>query len=169
MSTQHGLAGQLARVEDADVPGDQRAAFIRAELRFELGLLHDRTNALLSAEAFLTIAYTTAMGNGTAWGTTFSAVVSPVLSVLGLLLALLTWPGVASTARLVLAWTAELSDLMERDAELSSGPSGLPGHAAAYHRLRSDQRRSLLFFRLVPVLFALVWSVLIVVAVVLTR
>jgi len=46
-------------VDDAE-----RLGFVRAELRFELTLLHDRVNALLTAEAFLTIAYTAAMSNG---------------------------------------------------------------------------------------------------------
>jgi len=40
----------------------ERLVFVRAELRFELGLLHERVNALLTAEAFLTIAYVAAPG-----------------------------------------------------------------------------------------------------------
>jgi hypothetical protein len=36
-------------------------AFIREETRFEIGLLHERVNALVGAEAFLTIAFTAAM------------------------------------------------------------------------------------------------------------
>lgn len=138
-------------------PADpERLAIIRAELRFELGLLHERVNALVAAEAFLTIAYTTAMSNGARWGPTFSAVVSPILSVLGLLLALLAWPGVATTVRLVLGWTASQSELLSDHApELA----GLPGRDS----LR-DQRRGMLFFQAVPGLFALVWTALTVVA-----
>ena len=37
---------------------------MRVETRSELGLLHERVNALLAAEAFLTIAYTAAMSSG---------------------------------------------------------------------------------------------------------
>lgn len=66
---------------------------MRQETRFEIGLLHDRVNALVTAEAFLTIAYTAAMSNGAPWGATFSMVASPVLSVLGLALALLACHG----------------------------------------------------------------------------
>lgn len=84
----------------------QQLAFIRDETRFEIGLLHERVNTLVAAEAFLTIAYTTAMGNTASWGVTFSAVVAPTLSVLGLLLALLAWPGIYATVRIVLTWTA---------------------------------------------------------------
>ena len=70
-------------------PPLQQLAFIRDEIRFEIGLLHDRVNALLAAEAFLTIAYTAAMSDGTPWGPTFSRIVSPILALLGLSLALL--------------------------------------------------------------------------------
>lgn len=150
-------------MDDAD-----RLASIRAELRFELGLLHDRVNALLAAEAFLTIAYTAAMSNAAPWGASFSAAVSPILSVLGLVLALSSWPGVASTVRLVLAWTADQTDLLARDVALTAGRSGLPTSSADVGRVRSTQWRSMLFFRLVPGLFALVWAALTVVAVVLT-
>ena len=85
-------------------------AFIREETRFEIGLLHERVNALVGAEAFLTIAFTAAMSNGTAWGRG-----SPPCG----------------------------ADLV--------GP---------------DQWRSMLFFRAAPGLFALVWTILTVVALV---
>lgn len=44
----------------------RRLVVVRDETRFELALLHDRVNALLAAEAFLTIAFTAAMSNGAA-------------------------------------------------------------------------------------------------------
>ena len=136
----------------------ERLASVRAELRFELGLLHDRVNALVAAEAFLTIAYTAAMSNGARWGATFSAVVSPILALLGLLLALLAWPGVTTTVRLVLGWTALQNELLQGEASTLAVP-GLPGGSAD-----SDQRKSMLFFRAVPGLFTLTWTALTVVA-----
>lgn len=136
---------------------EARLVAVRDEIRFELGLLHDRANALLAAEAFLTIAYTAAMSNGTAWGRQFAAVAAPTLALLGLLLALLALPGVAATARIVLIQTALQEQLVEQ----------LPGSALAdFHGVADrrsaveDQRRSLLFFRAVPLLFAVVWIVL---------
>ena len=44
----------------ADLPEEhvRRLAFVREEMRFEVGILHDRINALLSAEAFLLISFT---------------------------------------------------------------------------------------------------------------
>jgi hypothetical protein len=66
----------------------RRLAFIREETRFEVGPLHDRISALISAEAFLTIAFTMAMSNTNArWGSSFSILVAPILSLLGLILA----------------------------------------------------------------------------------
>lgn len=146
----------------------ERLASIRSELRFELGLLHDRVNAMLAAEAFLVIGFTAAMSNTAPWGATFSAVVAPILSVLGLLLALSAWPGVTGTVRLVLDWTADQAELLERGVGLPSGASGLPTTQAVIGQVRSTQWRSMLFFRVVPGLFAVVWAALTLVAVVLT-
>lgn len=146
-------------------PADEsvRLAVVRDETRFEFGLLHERVNALLAAEAFLTIAYTAAMSNGASWGAAFAAVAAPLLAVLGLLLALLAWPGVATTVRIVRDLTAQQDELFTRLHDRPGAYHGLPGRPTA----TNDQRRSLLFFRAVPLLFAGVWVVLGVLAVVL--
>lgn len=147
----------------------QQLALMREETRFEIGLLHDRVNALLAAEAFLTIAYTTAMSNGTSWGATFSLVVSPVLSVLGLLLAAVAWPGIDTTVRLVLEWTMRQRQLLDDSPFLADTVRGLAAVGGRRNRADRDQRRSMWFFRAVPVLFVAVWAVLAVVALVLRR
>jgi hypothetical protein len=144
--------------------------FIRDEIRFEIGLLHDRVNALLAAEAFLTIAYTAAMSNGTTWGPTFSRIVSPILSLLGLFLALLAWPGVDATVKIVLAWTSRERRLFDDNPSLfGTIPGGLVAASGTQGRLESVQRRSMLFSRAVPVLFVTVWATLTVVAVAINR
>ena len=140
-----------------------RLDLVRSETRFELGLLHERVNALLAAEAFLTIAYTAAMSNGASWGEAFARVAAPVLALLGLLLALLATPGVGATARIVHTLTAQQDELFARLHGTASVYHGMPGRSSA----ASDQRRSLLFFRAVPILFAAVWLVLGVLALVL--
>jgi hypothetical protein len=134
--------------------------FMRQETRFEIGLLHDRVNALVTAEAFLTIAYTAAMANGTAWGAGFSAVASPVLSLLGLALALLAWPGVRATADLVLTWTQRQADLLAQHPGLVATMPGAAVRGRDDRRAQPDQWRSMLFFRAVPALFTVVWVVL---------
>lgn len=138
----------------------QRLAVMRDETRFEIGLLHDRVNALLAAEAFLTIAYTAAMSNGTKWGPSFSLIVSPILSVLGLLLALLAWPGIDATVRIVLVWTARQRQLLNDHPSLSNTVHGLAATGRRQDRVHRDQQRSMLFFRTVPILFAAVWAAL---------
>lgn len=147
----------------------EQLAHIRDETRFEIGLLHERVNALVTAEAFLTIAFTTAMGNGAPWGATFSVIVSPVLSVLGLLLALLAWPGVNATVKIVLHWTTSRRELLEREPELAASVGGSTAPGRKGRGPDRDQRRSMLFFRAVPGLFTVVWVLLTVVALALHR
>lgn len=147
----------------------QQLASMREETRFEIGLLHVRVNALLAAEAFLTIAYTAAMSNGTAWGATFSLVVSPMLSVLGLLLAAVAWPGIDTTVRIVLEWTIRQGQLLEESPFLEGTVRGLAAGGGARKSAHRDQRRSMWFFRAVPVLFVVVWAALTVVALALRR
>lgn len=155
--------------EDAGIPRSAAdLAQIREETRFELDLLHGRVNALVGAEAFLTIAYTAAMSNGAKWGGTFSALVSPILSVLGLLLALLAWPGVFATVKVILAWTDLGLAVLAADPSLSKTVWGRGVHSRGA-RTKADQRGSLLFFRAAPGLFVLVWSALTVIAVILPR
>lgn len=153
----------MTTVDDAD---DRDT--IRADLRFEIGLLHDRVNALLTAEAFLTIAYTASMSNGARWGPSFAAVVGPVLAILGLVLALLAWPGVAATARLILEHTEGYAALLARRGEAPSPRTTPRPRRPVARAVQVDQRRSLLFFRAVPAIFAVVWLALAVVAVHLT-
>lgn len=146
-----------------DPPDDdvRRLAFIREETRFEIALLHERVNALIGAEAFLTIAFTAAMSNTNArWGLAFSVLVAPLLSVVGLLLAVLAWPGVDASFKIILRWNARQVQLMRES----------PGLAEAMWRPHvggegdPDQRSSMLFARAVPVVFGLAWAILTVVA-----
>ncbi|HEY0239054.1 MAG TPA: hypothetical protein VGC37_10420 [Friedmanniella sp.] len=140
-----------------------RLAAVREETRSELGLLHERVNALLAAEAFLTIAYVAAMSNGAAWGRAFASVAGPLLAVLGLLLALVTLPSVRGAARILLTLSAQQDELFGRLGGTAPGYHGGAGRPSAL----TDQRRALLFFRAVPVLFGVVWVVLGVLSVVL--
>lgn len=154
--------------DDADI-ATQQLMLLREEAQFEIKLLHDRVNALLAAEAFLTIAYTAAMSNGTHWGAMFSMVVAPILSILGLVLAALAWPGIEATVKLVLEWTGRQGELLEANPQLSGTVRGLVALGRGRRRATADQRRSMLFFRAVPALFVAVWSALTVVALVIQR
>ena len=158
----------MTEASDTVTNDARRLAFLREETRFEIGLLHDRVNALIGAEAFLTIAFTAAMGSGNArWGTVFSAVVAPVLSILGLLLAVLAWPGVDASFRIILAWNERQVELMRNSPALVDNmwrPSALRRNQ---DRGDPNQRRSMIFARAVPAVFILTWTILTTVAVVL--
>jgi len=135
---------------------------ILAESGLEIRLLHERVNALLGAEAFLTIAFTAAMSSDGAW----ARVVAPVLALLGLVLAAVAWPGVRTTTRLVHLWTARLGTVLAED------PAARRGWARNWEdrrRREDDQRRSSWFFLTVPVAFVLVWVLLLVISLALPR
>lgn len=168
----------MGQADQPSAPAEQLRA-IREEIRFEIGLLHDRVNALLAAEAFLTIAFVAAMSDGAQGGARFAAVVSPILSLLGLLLAGLAWPGIEVTVKLVFEWTGHQVALMNAHPELSTRGSvwavegaakrSEPDRGGAKRNAGPDQRRAMLFFRAVPALFTVVWALLTVVALVFRR
>ncbi|KAB0678043.1 hypothetical protein [Aureimonas leprariae] len=125
---------------------------IREEMRFEADVLNGRINALISAEAFLTIAFTMALGNP---GTGHVAL---ILSVIGFVLAVLSWPGVNTGIRIINEWNTLLIASLEAAPEatrLMWRPS-IFSEAAG----RSDRahRRGMVFARSMPIVFALAWS-----------
>ena len=140
-----------------------RLAAVREETRDELGLLHERVNALLGAEAFLTIAYTAAMSNGAPWGRRLrrrrgtgagraraaARAADPARGPRGR-----THPPGLS---------AQQDELFGRLGGTAPGYHGGAGRPSSW----ADQRRALLFFRAVPVLFTVVWIALGVLALVL--
>ena len=143
----------------------RRLEFIREETRFEIGLLHDRINALISAEAFLTISFTMAMNSSSAeWAPTFSAFVAPVLSLVGLILAILAWPGVNASFKIIVEWNSSQQRFMRENPELIEA-MWRPGVLGRGDRHADpDQRKTMLFARAVPAVFGIVWAVLTVVA-----
>lgn len=71
----------------------ERLDFYRREIHYETTNLSNRTNAYLSAQSFLVIAYASSMANmNTEWGAMFTLVVPPMLALLGLLSTLFAWP-----------------------------------------------------------------------------
>jgi hypothetical protein len=151
-----------------DIAG--RFIFLREETRFEIGLLHDRINALISAEAFLTIAFTMAMSNSNdRWGQTFTRTVPPVLSLVGLILAIFAWPGIDASFKIIIEWSARQRELMRDHPGITNSMWRLevPGRGAV--RADPDTRRTMFFARAVPPVFAIAWAVLTVIAFVLPR
>ena len=142
----------------------RRISFIRDEMRFEIGVLNDRINALISAEAFLMIAFTMELANSDAhWSARFFLVLAPMLSSIGFLLALLAWPGINTGVKIMIEWNAVLLQTLNDAPGVSSltwRPSLLHGGGT---RTRIDHRNSMLFARTVPAVFAVAWAILTVV------
>ena len=153
---------------DSPIEFVRRLTFLREETRFEIGLLHDRVNALISAEAFLTIAYTMAMSNSNAhWGTAFSMLVPPILALVGFLLAVLAWPGVNASFKIIVEWNVRQMALMEANPAMTDAIWRLD--ALGRNSRRADPQRglSMLFARTVPAVFSIAWAILAAIALVL--
>lgn len=148
------------------IAAEQQLAFIREETRFEVGLMHERVNALISAEAFLTIAFATALSNSNPdWGAAITFVVSPVLALIGIVLALLAMPGISASMRIIEEWNHRQEVLMRQEEAVTAAmwrPSMMPGG-----RKPPSQRKSMLFARTVPMVFLVAWLVLAAIALVL--
>ena len=84
-------------VDDVTPPADAKADvlmfgtpkdrldFYRKEIQYETSILSNRTDAYLSAQSFLVIAYASSMANlNPEWGKLFTLVVPPLLALLGL-------------------------------------------------------------------------------------
>ena len=70
-------------------------------MRFEIGVFHDRINALISAEAFLLISFTVALTYDSHGVHSIFFWISPILSTVGFALAALAWPGVATSFKII--------------------------------------------------------------------
>ncbi len=129
-------------------------------MRFEIGVFHDRVNALISAEAFLLISFTMALtyagpGSGTSlfW-------ISPALSVIGFTLAALAWPGVLTSYKIIVEWNILFVDVLNA-AHAASTIAWRPSvFVDGERRIHADHRRGMLFSRFVPVIFMVAWVVL---------
>ena len=150
MAERHGGPEVHARRVDA----------IREEMKFEIGILHDRVNALVSAEAFLIISFTMSLaysGEGPS-GRFFP--VAPLLAAIGFLLAVLAWPGVNRGVAIVVEWNLLLIEAL-KGARADPGFVWRPSvDVAGDARTQAWHRNSMLFARFVPAVFALAWVAL---------
>lgn len=138
----------------------KRVRDIREEMKFEVGILHDRVNALVSAEAFLTIAFTMSLAYAGEGAPGRFALVAPLLAAVGFLLAVLAWPGVNRGVAIIVEWNVLLIAALKgarTDPDFVWRPSiDVAGDA----RTQASHRKGLLFARFVPPIFALVWLLL---------
>ena len=134
-------------------------AFIREEMRFELDELHSRINALINAEAFLTIAFTMALGSADARWNAGLRLVAPMLCLVGLLLAALCWPGVSTGVRIINEWNSLLIAALQEAPEATRGMWRRSFLDGGKRGSDATHRRSMVFAQAVPVVFAVAWTV----------
>lgn len=133
---------------------------IREEMRFEIGIFHERINALISAEAFLLISFTMALtytGRGTSslffW-------ISHTLSAVGFILAALAWPGVATSYKIIVEWNIMLMSALKAGHAASTVQWRPSVFMDGDRRIQADHRRGMLFSRFVPAIFIIAWTLL---------
>lgn len=127
-------------------------------MRFQLNILHDRINALISAEAFLLISFTMSLPYVHSDRNLF--MVSPILALIGFMLAILAWPGVQSSFKIIVEWNLMLIEVLN-EAKAGSNILWRPSvFVSGDARTQAEHRNGLLFARFVPVVFCIAWALL---------
>lgn len=133
-------------------------AFYRSEIRFESEVVNGRLQALLGSQAFLVIAYATAMtGSTTRWGDRMVLLIPPLLSLLGFMLALMALPGILAGYAAIGKWEEKQRALHCRCPNLREFTL-----AASDDETRDMMRRGqrgALFAHQAPFVFLVAWTV----------
>ncbi|MBY8931981.1 MULTISPECIES: hypothetical protein [Pseudomonas] len=137
-----------------------RLDFYRREIQYETSILANRTDAYLTAQSFLVIAFVSGMGNlNPEWGKLFTLVVPAILAALGILSSLNAWPGIRAAYEIIDHWHYKQSELLRSEPVmgLAYDESPLFSEMESTHK---GYRKSLLFSMRAPWLFMGFWLVL---------
>lgn len=138
----------------------ERLDFYRREIQFEKSLLSGRTNAYLSAQSFLVIAYASSMANANEhWGELFTLVVPALLALLGVMSSLHAWPGIMASATIIGHWQYKQEQLLCSDPKFGPAYDESPLFSEQ-EASRDITYKSLLFSLRAPWLFIIFWGVL---------
>ncbi|WP_047336761.1 hypothetical protein [Pseudomonas protegens] len=138
----------------------ERLDFYRREIQYETSILANRTDAYLTAQAFLVIAFASCMANlNPEWGKLFTLSVPPFLALLGILSSLNAWPGIRAAYEIIDHWHFKQSHLLHSEPVmgLAYDESPLFCESESSHK---GYRKSLLFSMRSPWLFAAFWLLL---------
>lgn len=145
---------------DADGPPERELdllKFIRSEVRFESGLVGERLSALLSSQSFLVIAYASSMGaSNMDWAGPLPARLPPALALLGLVLALMAWPGLRAGHAVLERWRAKERELLTRCPALA--PWTLAADEPNGRSVEVRRREGALFAQRAPLVLVLAWA-----------
>jgi len=133
-------------------------AFYRSEIRFESEVVNGRLQALLSSQAFLVIAYATAMtGSTTRWGDHMVLLIPPLFSLLGFMLALMALPGIRAGYAAIGKWEEKQRALHHRYPHLAEFTLAT-SEDDTRDMMRRGQRGAL-FAHQAPFVFLIAWAV----------
>lgn len=138
----------------------ERLDFYRREIYNETGNLSSRTNAYLSAQSFLVIAYASSMANSNPdWGPVFTLIVPPTMALFGILSSLSAWPGIKAACDIIDHWYYKQSGLLKCDPVIGPAYDDSPLFSS-WESSDAGQRKSLIFSKRTPWMFSAFWLVL---------
>ncbi|EKT4467718.1 hypothetical protein QEL93_003137 [Pseudomonas putida] len=138
----------------------ERLEFYRREIQYETSILANRTDAYLSAQSFLVIAFASCMANlNPKWGAPFTLVVPAFLALLGVLSSLNAWPGIRAAYGIIDHWYFKQSQLLSSEPSMGMAYDDWPLFCET-ESTRHGHRKSLMFSMRTPWLFLIFWVLL---------
>jgi len=138
----------------------ERLDFYRREIQYETSILANRTDAYLTAQSFLVIAYVSAMSNlNQGWGEMFTLIVPAFLALLGVLSTLNAWPGIRAAFRIIEHWQLKQSHLLRSEPMMGLAYDESPLFCEAATS-QAGHRKSLRFYMRTPWIFLGFWVLL---------
>lgn len=156
------MASKAQETSDNAMFGTPKARldFYRNEIQYETSLLSNRTNAYLSAQSFLVIAFASSMANlNPDWGKLFTLVVPPILALLGIVSSLHAWPGIRAAYEIIDHWHFKQYQLLRAEPTMGAAYDDSPLFSK-YEAQEKGFRQSLLFSMRTPWIFTGFWVVL---------
>lgn len=135
----------------------ERLDFYRNEIHFETTNLSSRTNAYLSAQAFLVIAYASSMANlNPQWGSIFTLVVPLMLAIFGVVSSIMAWPGIKGACDIIDHWYLKQSGLLRSDPVIGQAYDDSPLFSS-WESTDKGHKTALLFSKRTPWMFFVFW------------
>ena len=137
--------------------------FYRSEIKFESQLLSGCLSSLIASQSFLLIGYASAMSNLIGqWHTLFTLVFRPVLTLLGLILALQAWVGIRAALAVIAQWHHHQTALCADNADVDTYCHGLSATPHNKHddNVNSHRQHGGVFAKYAPLVFAGAWCYL---------
>lgn len=134
-----------------------RLDFYRSEIHFETTNLSSRTNAYLSSQSFLVIAYASSMANlNPQWGVVFTLVVPIMLALFGVFSSIMAWPGIKAACDVIDHWYYKQNGLLRSDPAIGLSYDDSPLFSS-WESTGKDHKLSLLFSIRTPWMFCIFW------------